>query len=85
MKSIKRSRFEILAEILKLAAGNGVNITRIVYRTNLNFKIARLYINYLIEKEMIEKIEDNGKTKFRTTEKGKNFVEKYNGMLESLP
>ncbi len=81
---IRRSRFEIFAEILKLASGEHVNITRIVYRANLNFKLAQIYLEYLVERGMIERLEIDGRIRYRTTERGREFIRKYNGMIDAL-
>jgi predicted transcriptional regulator len=41
--------------ILEICSENGgVNKTKIVYQTNLNFKVATLYLDMLIKEEMIE-------------------------------
>jgi len=78
----KRSRYEIISTILKISV-DGVTITKIVYRANLNFKIAREYLAYLIELDMICVENKNGKTIYKTTDKGKDFLKKFSE-LEGL-
>nr|WP_231585711.1 MULTISPECIES: winged helix-turn-helix domain-containing protein [unclassified Methanosarcina] len=52
-------------------ANNGAKKTHIVYEVNLNFNIAKKYLEMLSEKELIKN--ENGF--FITTDKGKIFQE----------
>ena len=72
----KRSRYEIMVEILEAAVG-GANVTKIVYRANINFKMAQDYLSYLMKCEFIEISSRNGKKLYKTTNKGKTFIKKY--------
>lgn len=64
----RRSRIDISAEILDTAM-NGANKTQIVYNTNLNFSIAKKYLEMLENKDLIRQEGDL----YITTEKGKTF------------
>ena len=64
----RRNRIDISADILETAK-NGANKTQIVYNTNLNFSIAKKYLEMLEENELIRQ---EGSL-FITTEKGKTF------------
>jgi predicted transcriptional regulator len=66
----RRSKTDIAADILRVAM-NGAKKTHIVYEVNLNFNIAREYLEMLKEKELIR--HENGF--FVTTDKGKVFQE----------
>ena len=66
----RRSRTDIAVAILKIA-NNGAKKTHIVYEVNLNFNIAKKYLDLLGEKELIR--HENGL--FITTDKGKIFQE----------
>ena len=70
----RRSRDEILADILKVAKA-GVNKTHIVYKANLNFRIVKGYLSYLLEVGLIEN-ENPGRI-WRTTERGLHYLEEY--------
>ena len=72
----KRSRHEIIVEILEVAIG-GANVTKIVYRANINFKMARSYLTYLVKYGFIEILAENGKNVYKTTDKGRTFIKKY--------
>ncbi len=66
----KRCSTDIVVDILKIAM-NGTNITHIVHDANLNFNIARKYLEMLKDKELIRY--ENGL--FITIDKGKIFHE----------
>jgi len=70
---MKRSRIDIIIDVLE-AAKIGVNKTGLVYRTNLNFKLANKYLEILQNQGLLEKRLD----KYRTTDKGKAFLQKAN-------
>ncbi len=79
----RRNKFDIIYEILKLAAYNPVTKTKVVYGTNLNFKIADKYLSLLKDMSLIEEVSVNGKTFYKSTEKGLEFVRRYEDILES--
>jgi predicted transcriptional regulator len=66
----RRSRNDIAVDILKVAM-NGARKTSIVYEVNLNFNIAKKYLEMLKDKELIK--HENGL--FTTTSKGKVYHE----------
>ncbi len=69
---LKRSKETIIAEILELCIG-GACKTRIVYKTNMNFKTAGPYLDKLIMKGLLHII--NGDlTVYETTEKGREIL-----------
>ncbi len=75
----RRSKYEIVSEILKMAnTREGINVTRIVYSVNLNFKNAQETISELIRCGLLERVEgEGGKLRYRTTRKGLEYVRKY--------
>ena len=75
----RRHKVDIFAEVLRLAK-NGAKLTRLVYQANLNFTIIRKHLQALTEHDLIESI--NGHT--HTTEKGLEFLEKYEEMIVAL-
>lgn len=68
---MRRSRIDIIIDILDVAL-MGVNKTSVVYKTNLNFKLADKYLELLQRHGLVENTLD----KFKTTDKGKIFLEK---------
>ncbi len=76
----RRGWLEVLADILKVAdMESGVNKTTIVYRANLNFKRFKRYFDFLVSRGLIEEIPlNNGYVHYKTTEKGQEFLKRYN-------
>ncbi len=68
---MRRSRIDIVIDVLEVAKV-GVNKTGVVYRTNINFKLADKYLDLLQKQGLVENIVD----KYITTSKGKIFLEK---------
>jgi len=65
-----RTQEKIIVDILRTARTNSTK-TRIVYSTNLNFKVFKKYAEHLLVHGLLQKIEN----KFKTTEKGLRFIE----------
>ena len=75
---MRRSRFEIIGEILSLAT-NGAKKTSIVYRANLNFNVVNRYLDLLIQEGLINPaVSSTGK--FKITKKGIEFLEAYKNL-----
>ena len=70
----KRDRVEIMAEILELCSKPKTK-TRVMYGTNLSWKMLQHYLAYMQEHELLEA--QNDSTKYVTTERGRDFVEKW--------
>lgn len=68
---MRRSRIDIIIDVLEVAK-MGVNKTSVVYRSNLNFKLAEKYLELLQKHGLVEKRVE----KYITTEKGKIFLQK---------
>jgi len=62
---VKRDRLEIIGSMLFICK-NGAKKTEIVYKANLNFKNAEVYLQWLINRELLMK---EGKL-FKITPKG---------------
>lgn len=78
---MRRSRFEIIGEILSLAT-DGARKTEIIYRVNLNFNVVNKYLNLLIQEGLINPTPDSAR-KYKATEKGLEFLKAYKN-LKSL-
>ena len=74
-----RSRIDIIIDILDVAR-SGANKTKIVYKTNLNFKLADKYLDLLQKRGLVE----NKLEKYITTEKGKILLERAREITSEL-
>ena len=76
-----RSRTEIVRDILDSANG-GATKTKIMYTAFLSYGQLKEYLSILIENNLIEYVD--GDNKFKTTEKGLNFLKMHNQIEELL-
>ncbi len=76
-----RSITEIVGNILD-AANGGATKTKIMYKAFLSYAQLREYLSVLIENNLLEYLD--GTHKFKTTEKGLNYLRVYNEMGELL-
>jgi len=65
---MNRSKSDIMLEVLNVCR-NKVSKTRIVYKANLNFKLATPYIDFLSEKGLLT-ISEGPRTFYETTPQG---------------
>ena len=79
----KRSDMEISADILQVAL-NGAKKSHIVYKANLNFQLARKYLDLLIHSGLIVG-PDNGSRVFLTTDKGIEYIKYFEGFKHFMP
>ena len=70
-----RSRTEIVSNILD-AANGGATKTKIMYKAFISYVQLKEYLSVLIENNLLEYID--GTHKFKTTEKGLNFLKMHN-------
>jgi predicted transcriptional regulator len=76
-----RSRTEIVGNILN-AANGGATKTKIMYKAFLSYNQLKEYLSVLIENTLIEYLD--GAHKFKTTEKGLNYLKMHNEIGELL-
>jgi predicted transcriptional regulator len=76
-----RTRTEIVGNILD-AANGGISKTKIMYTAFLSYGQLKEYLSILIENNLIEYVD--GDNKFKTTEKGLNFLKMHNQIEELL-
>lgn len=83
MSQDRRTRLDVYADILK-AIGEESRKTHIVYEANLNFKRCRRYLDNLRNNGLI-KVQSKSPLTWTITQKGKNFLKKYEEIREMLP
>lgn len=67
---------EIAQEILILTKESNLK-TPILYGANLNYRQLKKYLDFLIDKALLDRFEIDGKLFYQTTEKGFCFLESY--------
>jgi predicted transcriptional regulator len=76
---MRRSKIDIVVDVLEVTK-NGVNKTAIVYKSNLNFRLAEKYLSLLEKQGLLEKKSD----KYFTSDKGKIFLGKAKDLTMQL-
>ena len=76
-----RSRTEIVSMILESATG-GATKTKIMYNAYLSYNQLKEYLSVLVENNLLEYVE--GTRRFKTSEKGLNFLKMHNDISELL-
>jgi predicted transcriptional regulator len=80
----RRSRIETLFDILRAIDGGYEKPTHIMYRANLSWTVMQDCISSLVKKGLITDASDNGKKRYRLTEKGKRSIEEYQSIRKNL-
>ncbi len=79
----RRDRLFIIAEILDIAK-DGALKTQIMYKANLSFSQLNTYLKLLLETRLLEKTKNNGRTIYKTTKKGCDYIQSYKEVIETL-
>ncbi len=79
----RRDRLYIIAEILDIAK-DGALKTQIMYKANLSFAQLNTYIRLLLETNLLEIVDKGGKTVYKTTKKGVEYMQSYKEVIETL-
>jgi len=80
----KRSRIEIIHDILKIihAKGGQIKKTHLMYKANLSHNQMKSYLEDLIKNELLENKTSENKVSIHITKKGENFSIRYSQIKE---
>lgn len=82
----RREKLDIIKDILEAIRDKGGNIkpTHLLYKSNLSHDSMKKYVSELIEKEMLQEIEDmkTKDKKYGITDKGLKFLTDYKQIKE---
>jgi len=80
----KRTKIDIIGDMLSSIVNKGGNIkpTHLMYKSNLSHGQMQSYLEELITKEFIKKIEKNHRDYIIITDKGYEFVQKLKEIKE---
>jgi predicted transcriptional regulator len=79
----RRDRLFIIAEILDIAK-DGALKTQIMYKANLSFAQLNTYLKLLLNTQLLQKTKNEGKTIYRTTKKGLEYMDSYKEVINIL-
>ena len=82
-KPKRREKLVIMAEILGIAK-NGTLKTHIMFKANLSFSQLNQYLSLLSDTCLLEKFVNNGRVIYRATEKGLEFMERQQQVMNLL-
>src|ERR671924_447844 len=80
-----RGKIQIMGDVLALGT-SGIKKTHIMYRANLSYEQVHLYLGELISKRLIAQdvSSPSDGIMYRTTEKGREFLQYYTRLIEFL-
>jgi len=81
--SKRRDKLYIIAEILEIAR-DGTLKTQVMYRANLSFTQLNDYLDFMLKTSLLDRILQNNKEVYRSTEKGTAFLQRYREISELL-
>jgi predicted transcriptional regulator len=74
---------DIMTEILKIAK-EGILKTQIMYKANLSFTQLNDYLKFMLNNNLINQTNIEGKEVYVITEKGLNFLQRHNELTKLL-
>jgi predicted transcriptional regulator len=77
-----RGKIEIIGDILGVCLAGDAKRTHIMYKGNLSHDMLKTYTDELVNKGLVEL--NSSKGQFKTTEKGKEFLDHYGKIRELL-
>jgi predicted transcriptional regulator len=80
----RRTQFEIVAQLLGIASQGGATKTSLVYKANLNFKLAQRYLDELESKGMIVRRDGELGTIYTCTERGREALRNISQTLDFM-
>jgi predicted transcriptional regulator len=79
-----RGKIQIMGDVLALGT-SGIKKTHVMYRANLSYEQVQLYLGELIAKRLIaQDVSSPDGVVYRTTEKGREFLQHYTRLTEFL-
>jgi predicted transcriptional regulator len=85
LSQVRRSPIEMVCDVLGVLSDGPKRPTHILYKANMSWRVLSSYLDYLIDKGMVEKDNDEGKRMvYRLTEKGRSILDRYEDLRLSL-
>jgi len=79
----RRDKLVIMAEIVDIAK-KGTSKTRIMFKANLSFSQLNQYLSLLSHTSLLEKSACDGRVIYKSTQKGLEFMEKQQQIMDLL-
>jgi predicted transcriptional regulator len=80
----RREKLDIIKDILEAIRDKGgiIKPTHLLYKSNLSHDSMKRYVSELMDKGMLEEVEDKSIKKFSITDKGLKFLSDYKQVKE---
>ena len=84
---MRRSKLEMYVDILKVLAQKGpLKLTHIMYKANVNCSILKEYLDFLINKELVEeRIATESRVVYSITQRGLTVLKYFKELKQVLP
>lgn len=82
--SRRRSRLEVKISILRAISEGATRQTHIMYRSNLSWSFAHMFIRILEKQGLITTVVVRGRKNFTLTDRGKRALEAYTAVTKEL-
>jgi len=84
LKKRERDSMDIVAEVLRLASSERVKKTSILYEVGMSHKMLGKYLRFMIDAKLLEEVPFGDRVRYRTSEKGRQFLQLYHEMMALL-
>jgi len=83
---LRRSKLEMYVDILSVLAHRGpLKLTHIMYKANVNCSVLSEYLNFLIEKELVEERKaQKNRTIYAITQRGVTVLKYFGELKQAL-
>jgi len=81
--SKRRDKLAIVANILEIAQ-DGTLKTQIMYKASLSFVQLNEYLEYMLQNNLLNKLEINNREVYISTKKGLDFIQRHSELTELL-
>ena len=79
-----RSRLSIIYHILWICQETQVSQTKLMYKANLSYFQLKKYVKTLMIKGLLQETIQDGKKSYRTTPRGRQYIEAFRGLTQLL-
>ncbi|MDG6994560.1 MAG: hypothetical protein JRN52_01445 [Nitrososphaerota archaeon] len=80
----RRSRLETCCEILSAIAAGASKPTHVMYKANLSWGVMRVYMEILIQRELVDEVREENRIAYRLTNRGYELMNQYMQIREKL-
>jgi len=80
----KRSRLDVILDMLRLADENPTRKTEFMYKVNMSYQSLKAYLDFLLDTRMIEPVFVGTEKHYRITRKGKMVKENMIDLLKVM-